>query len=205
MSSKKELKKNIKKLLIIQAAEEISQDKLYYEITMDEIARKAGVTKKTVYSYFPSKLSLFLNIFENYQQKLYERMVHSLNNDLPIEKALKQLFISLFEFTSENEKLMRLFWALESEETIGSMPREQLDRIHFWDKAILNEMADLMDQGIAKNIIKDYDPKTVFHLFSAVNKGIFVHTSKENKINANDVSARHLFDFYCKLVFDEII
>ena len=99
MQTKKELKKNLKKLLIIQTAEGIFEHKPYSEITMDEIAEKTGITKKTVYSYFPSKLSLFINIIETYLKQLHERIFQVFEQNGSIEDTFKQLFQTLFEFT----------------------------------------------------------------------------------------------------------
>lgn len=49
---------------IINAARELFKNYGFKKVTMDEIARKAGVTKKTVYKYFASKqdlLKFFIN------------------------------------------------------------------------------------------------------------------------------------------------
>ena len=40
---------------IIQAARKLFNKFGYKRVSMDEIAKEAGVTKKTVYSYFASK------------------------------------------------------------------------------------------------------------------------------------------------------
>ena len=49
---------------IIQAARKLFNKFGYKRVSMDEIAKEAGVTKKTVYSYFASKedlLKYFIN------------------------------------------------------------------------------------------------------------------------------------------------
>lgn len=204
MTGKKELKKNIKKLQIVQAAEEISQIKPYKDIGMNEIAESAGVTKKTVYKHFPSKLALFVSIYENYLQKLHERMFAVSSQSLLPEEGLKQLLVTLFNFTRENEKLMRLFWALESEEMDGSIPIELSNRINIWNKAIVDTMARVLQQGAKDHTIKTYEPEMVFHLFSAVNKGIFVHTNKEKRFNINDINPQQLFDFFCTFILADL-
>ncbi|HXR88832.1 MAG TPA: TetR/AcrR family transcriptional regulator [Steroidobacteraceae bacterium] len=44
---------------LIEKAEEIFLEKGYHPVTMDEIARRAGMSKKTIYTVFQSKAALF--------------------------------------------------------------------------------------------------------------------------------------------------
>lgn len=49
-----------KKEVVIETARELFTKYGYRKVSMDEIAKSAGVTKKTVYSYFKDKDSIFL-------------------------------------------------------------------------------------------------------------------------------------------------
>lgn len=60
-SSELDLKEH-KRNLIIKTAEQIFFEKSYYETTMAEIAKKAGIAKGTLYLYFPSKKELYYTI-----------------------------------------------------------------------------------------------------------------------------------------------
>ncbi len=51
-----------KKNAIIEAAAQLFLDKGYGNVSMDEIAAQAGVSKRTVYNHFPSKEILFSEI-----------------------------------------------------------------------------------------------------------------------------------------------
>ena len=205
MKNKKALQKNINKLSIMQAAEDIIQKKHYSEITMDEIAQIAGVTKKTVYASFPSKLSLFISIFENYLQMLHRRMLEDIDRELPVAQTLKQLFNTLFQHTLENEKMLRLFWALESEEADGMIPLDLASRVNLWTKAIFDEMIGYIKEGIKQGIVRDYEPEMIIHMFSAINKGIFIHTNKQKRFNIADIEARNLFDPISDIMFSRIL
>ncbi len=50
---------------IVEAATELFLDAGYGAVSMDAIARRAGVSKRTVYSYFPGKEALFGAVMEN--------------------------------------------------------------------------------------------------------------------------------------------
>ena len=42
----------------------------YHSISMDEIASKACISKRTLYKYYPSKAQLFISIFEQNLRQL---------------------------------------------------------------------------------------------------------------------------------------
>ena len=62
MPGKKEFNKELKRLTILNAAKKLFIEKKYNTITVDEIAKIAGITKRTLYLYYPSKLALFIHV-----------------------------------------------------------------------------------------------------------------------------------------------
>ena len=52
-----------RKILIIEAAERVFVNKPYNKVSMQEIAREAGLAKSSIYTYFPNQESLFLETF----------------------------------------------------------------------------------------------------------------------------------------------
>jgi len=63
-SSSKDKRRNMNKIDIIDAAERLFFSKGYNNSTMDEVAKEAGYTKKTLYSYFDSKEEIYGKIIE---------------------------------------------------------------------------------------------------------------------------------------------
>ena len=53
---------------ILAAAERLFLSLGYIGTTMDAVAIEAGVTKQTVYRYFPSKVSLFSALIGHFDQ-----------------------------------------------------------------------------------------------------------------------------------------
>jgi AcrR family transcriptional regulator len=56
---------------ILDAVQAVLQEKSFKELTMEEVARRAGVGKPTLYKWWPSKIALVLDLFQ-------ERLVASL-------------------------------------------------------------------------------------------------------------------------------
>jgi AcrR family transcriptional regulator len=193
MISKKVFTRELKRLTILQAAKSLFVEKKYSTVTMDEIAKRAGITKRTLYSYFPSKLSLFIYMFDDNLQHLHRLLVKGARQDLPTVELLKSLFDILYKFTKKNEKFMRLYWTLDSDEFDGLIPEELTQKIKVWTKAMFEEIIVITEQGQRKGVVLDYKPELLAHLMSALNKGIFIHTNKESKFSVADINPDELY------------
>src|SRR5216684_7426172 len=71
-TSLKEKQRREREELIIRAAEEVLQEKGYYETSMDEIAARVGIAKGTIYTHFPGKEELVMAIFNRTMQTFLE-------------------------------------------------------------------------------------------------------------------------------------
>ncbi len=201
MISKKKFNQEVKRLTILQAAKELFIDKRYSTITMDEIAARAKITKRTLYVYFPSKLALYIHVFDEYLQSLYQQLVKGGKQDLPRNELIVSLFNILYEFTKKNEKFMRLYWTLDSEEFDGLIPEELMERVKVWTKAIIDESLNVLNKAKENGyLISEYDPGVIIHLLSAMNKGIFIHTNKENKFSIANINPDELYEVFVYLL-----
>jgi AcrR family transcriptional regulator len=59
---------------LLRAGAELLSERAYYEVSIDEIAAAAGVSKGLLYHYFPTKKDFLLAALERGQQQLAERM-----------------------------------------------------------------------------------------------------------------------------------
>lgn len=76
----------VKKLAIIDAATESFLEKGYGESSMDDIAQRAGVSKRTVYNHFPGKDVLFGAIIQGECERALETAharMHCCEEDIP--------------------------------------------------------------------------------------------------------------------------
>src|SRR5579863_2249574 len=72
VTSLKEKQRREREELILQAAEEVFQEKGYYEASMDEIAARVGIAKGTIYTHFPGKEELVIELFNRSMQRLLD-------------------------------------------------------------------------------------------------------------------------------------
>ena len=201
MGTKQQYKKKQKMLVVVQAAEDLFLEKPYNAVTVDDIAKRAGVTKRTLYSYFPSKLALFIHMFEDYLQRLHKAHAEIIAQKLPADKALWDMINVFFEFTKKNEKFFRLFWSLDSEEFNGEIPEELIQRIRLWNRAIYDQSIQLIENSQKSGVFRPCDPELLIHAIGAFNKGVFLQTNKQNRFNFAKVDSTALH----KLFMDFII
>ena len=185
--NRRAIKKKLKQLTIRQVAEEIFLGKLYREITVDEIAKRAGVTKRTLYKYFPSKLALYVYMFDDFLQQLHLEISKTAELNLPTYELLLKLVDVLHSFTKKNEKFMHLYWMVDSAEFDGAVPQELVARVNVWTASMFRVTVEVVKRGQMEGIIMDGDPELLVHSISAINKGIFTHTRKERGFEVADI------------------
>jgi len=97
-------KKQIKENRIIDAASSLFAEVGYKNAKMDDIAKGAGMTKVTLYSYFQSKENLYLAVIYRSFQALSEVFYNSINEfkgETGLESTIG-IFSSFFEFCEKN-------------------------------------------------------------------------------------------------------
>jgi AcrR family transcriptional regulator len=68
---------------ILDAAQACFRDRGYHLSTVDDIARRAGLSKGAIYWHFKGKREVFLALFERYTNALLERYAESLRDPHP--------------------------------------------------------------------------------------------------------------------------
>lgn len=97
-----------KRFDIIEAARVVFLEKGFEQTSMDEIAKVAKVSKRTVYSNFGSKEVLFAGLMEQMCKGKREAINLEINPELPIREALTEIGGRFLEMIFEPEGI-RLF------------------------------------------------------------------------------------------------
>ena len=80
-----------KRELILAAAREIFGEKGYHTATSEEIAKRAGVGKGTIYQYFDSKQEIFTEMHMLYLKQYSENVTALIHEDESFEQNLRRL------------------------------------------------------------------------------------------------------------------
>ena len=122
----------MKKDDIIQSAKKLFTTYGYKKVSMDEIALNAGVTKKTIYSYFKDKNDLF-NYFVLEELKNMKNIIEKNDKlDKPYFKKIHQTIYELIKYKKENQFLGRIS---KDAEVLNNMQAKE--SIKMFDDAII--------------------------------------------------------------------
>lgn len=125
-----------KRKAILEAAVELIGAKGYTHTSMQQIADSVGISKGSLYSFFPSKEDLIISIYEHYQQLVFERaFVIGLDGNLPPYERFAKQFQVQFEGILEYKSYMRMHMrgeTAQSSEKLESMGHRMRGRLFSW-------------------------------------------------------------------------
>jgi len=115
---------------IISAASALIERLGYRRASMDEVARRAGIAKGTVYLYFPSKVDLLVACIAEERRRQLEQMLPRLRRELSPEERL-QTWIEAELVTRSEMPISQAVIAGEPElrSALEAIPLEKRERL----------------------------------------------------------------------------
>ncbi|MBI5310301.1 MAG: TetR/AcrR family transcriptional regulator [Actinobacteria bacterium] len=90
--------------LILEHAITVFGTRGYHNVSMDDIAEHAGISKALVYQHFESKDDLYMAVINSFMQELGEKVLPAWAQDLPPSERFWRGFVAFFDFIDENRK-----------------------------------------------------------------------------------------------------
>lgn len=149
----------MKEKQIVDAARKLFYKFGFKKVSMDEIAREAGVTKKTVYTYFSSKEELFKYFIQEELDNMKKIVKDIEKEDLDFFEAVHQIIFQLIKYKNKRQffKLM----TNEAEVLKSSIASKTLNLI---DEQIQSYIYDIVKNAMDKGYIKKENPEVVTFL-----------------------------------------
>jgi AcrR family transcriptional regulator len=104
----------------------------FHTVTMDAVAREAGITKPILYDHFSSKRDLYLALLEADLSKLKERVRTALETSKGNRERIRASFQAYFDFVDEHADGFRLLMteAVGAERDFREMVERFRDDVH---------------------------------------------------------------------------
>jgi AcrR family transcriptional regulator len=178
INERKEKEKQIRRNDIIDAAEEVFFSKGYDVATMDDVARKAEFSKRTVYVYFNSKEQLYFEIMVRGYRILIEMIEAALNdanNKNAIEK-IKLIGNTLYQF---NIAYPNYFYAIMSYENgekdfVDGITDESREECYALGEKLFDYFTATLLDGVEEGLIRgDIDIKNTAIILWSCTIGLF--------------------------------
>lgn len=157
ISERKKKEKQIRRDDIIDAAEKVIFSRGYDVATMDDIARAAEFSKRTIYIYFNSKEQLYFEIMMRGYKILIEKMEASLNN-LKVKNSLdriKQIGIILYKFNNEYPDYFNAIMSYENGERdfVNVISDESREECYELGEKVFGYLTNALEKGIEEGAI----------------------------------------------------
>ncbi len=184
-NERKEKEKEIRKKDIIDAAERVFFTKGYNNATMDDVAKEAEYSKRTVYVYFKSKEQIYFEIMI----RGYRILIKLLKADQTKDKThtaieiLTQMALTLYRFSDDYSKYFEAIMEYENstldfQKTISDHSKEECYAL---GEKTLGYLMDVLEKGIAEgSVYSDLNiEKTALTLWACI-IGVF-NTAKKKQ------------------------
>jgi AcrR family transcriptional regulator len=136
---------------IIESAREVFFRDGFMEANLDEVAKKAGVAKGTLYRYFDSKAELYVAVLADNSDGFVRKMREALDDpSASPPEQIRRLGRFYFDHWMQNPDYFQIFWALENQPVIGELPAGVIEEVtKLWEQCI-ELLAGTIERGVAE-------------------------------------------------------
>ncbi|MDD2891000.1 MAG: TetR/AcrR family transcriptional regulator [bacterium] len=185
---RKEREKQERREEIFNAAKVIFALKGFEKATMEEIAEKAELSKGAIYLHFKSKDELFIDLVENYLDKLTALIRDIVESKKPPFEKITEVVMQIISYLYTNKEFVSIF----SPERGEFLHKMQVKRVRdrtlskLQNQTIL--IARVIKEGIESGVFKNIDPHaSAYILFGMIHTtiaGLIIYEKKTFKKEA---------------------
>ena len=140
-----------KKELIISTARDLFTKYGYKKVSMDEIALEANVTKKTIYSYFTDKDTLFMYFINEEIENVKNEFEKIEKKNIPFVEKVSTSIYNMLLFRKNSILISNI-----SKEAKNNI-QQSINFLKVYDDSILNYIEDKINNEIKLSNIKKCD------------------------------------------------
>jgi AcrR family transcriptional regulator len=100
---------------ILDAAAELFSRSGYHGVTVDAIARRAGISKGNLYWYFKSKREIFQLLFDDVMEQVFVPFVHVMESDATPREQLRAFAEISLDAAEDNPRAVHLLWQIATQ------------------------------------------------------------------------------------------
>ena len=150
--------KNDRKNIILQSLASLLEERNLSKITTALLAEKSGVTEAALYRHFPSKRTIYAELFSFCDDAVFAKCGELKNSDLDPKDKVKNAFLFFMIFIEKNKGFARLVSreALSSDEqNVSDSVNQFFERFELSIKQMLQEDSDklIAQPGISAQLI----------------------------------------------------
>ena len=131
-SSKRRMRAPERRKQLLEVARKVFSESGYHTVTMDDVAKEAGVTKPILYDHFPSKRDLYRGLLETDLATLRQKIERALDSSPGNRERIRASFQAYFDFVDDEGEGFRLLMqeAVGAEEEFRALIGRFRDDVH---------------------------------------------------------------------------
>ncbi len=127
--------KGDRKTIILQSLAGLLEERNLSKVTTAVLAKKSNITEAAIYRHFPSKRSIFSELFNFCDDAIFSKCAEIKKTDLSSEEKLKNIFLFFIIFLEKNKGFARIL----SREALSSEEQNVVDAVNqFYERLELN-------------------------------------------------------------------
>jgi AcrR family transcriptional regulator len=183
-----ERRKEQKKESIRRAALELFQSFGFRKVSVNEIARRAGVSQVTIYNHFGSKEELVRDVLKWFMLGLFEKYQGIMNSDLPFVQKLENIVFDKSEVVSQFQGQL-----------VQAVVQNDPDLRAFMDDIYLNRIMPMMmgffEEGIQQGYIdRRFSLETILFYLEIIRRGFFDMPDMSERTERNPALLKELIE-----------
>jgi AcrR family transcriptional regulator len=182
IEERKEREKAARQEAIMASARELFFAKGFNATTMDEIARRAELSKGALYLYFPSKEALYATVMNEGLTILFDQVEAVFQLDLPPDQMLRKCGEVIYRYYLDYREYSRIFFFMEHRDVARQIPRELIQAN--LEKGMRNFQCfmEIIQKGIEQGIFAQIDPwRAAWAFWGATNGVLFLFEDELNR------------------------
>lgn len=184
---------------IIDIAEKLFAEKGFHSVSLQEIAREAGISKSLILYHFADKDSLYKSVIERVVSDIQNKLLKILSQNLPPHKKLSLFIEEYFRLLKDRQTTLHI---LVREMSNLETP---ITRYLFLSlKKLVRAITSVIEEGIKQKIFKETDPKQAAIFFLGIlNTHVatsIISSETKEKIFSEDETTDKIAEI-CKTIF----
>ena len=157
---------------VLDAARLLFFSKGYHGTTVEQIATRAGYSKRTVYLDFLNKDELFITVCAEGGERLFEKLNQIPREGISFESAIDQFVRTYIEYSRDHGEYYRMIFSEATPEIISNCSEELRTRLDAVERACLGVIVDWAERAMREGIIPKIDPWEAAVAFFGTASGI---------------------------------
>lgn len=157
---------------ILEAARDVFFRDGFMAANLDEVARRAGVAKGTLYRYFDNKAELYVAVLSDNGERFARKMQDTLAPGLSAVEQVRRMGRFYLAHWTRNRHYFQIFWALQNQSVIGELPPAVVQEVtRLWERC-LALLAGVIERGVREGEFAECDAWEVANILWTLANGL---------------------------------